>query len=231
MKTASRTTIILLIAILGLSLALADGARTGSAAHNRKPASSVAADALRGVLVTPEPGLSVGFAMADFTGDTHPDLATVELNRLDSASARYVIAVQLSEGGHQLLQLTAPFGGLLITAKDVTGDGNMDLVIRAARSGAPITIFLNDGYGHFTAAEPSAFANVLPETAPGQKLATERFYFSATLVSPRSKMIRCQTGATRNPDAQEVSLVSANCYVPSHPFLPFNLGRAPPTAA
>jgi hypothetical protein len=231
MKSALRTTIILLIATLGLALALANGARTGPAARDRGSASSVAKDILPGVLVTPEPGLSVGFAMADFTGDTHPDLATVELNRLDSASARYVIAVQLSEGGHQLLQLTAPFGGLLITAKDVTGDGNMDLVIRAARSGAPVTIFLNDGHGHFTEAEPSAFASVLPETAPGQRLATEHFYFSATLVSPRSKTIRCQAGATRNPHAQGVSLVSASRYVPSHPFLPFNLDRAPPTAA
>ncbi|HEY4709615.1 MAG TPA: hypothetical protein VIH46_05570 [Candidatus Acidoferrales bacterium] len=231
MKSALRTTIILLIATLGLTVALADGVRTWSAARDCESKSPVVADALPSVLATPELGLGVGFAMADFTGDTHPDLATVELNRLDSVGARYLIAVQFSEGGHQFLQLTAPFGGLLINAEDVTGDGNVDLVIRAARSGAPVTIFINDGHGHFTAAEPSGFANVLPETAPGQKFATEHFYFSATLVSPRSNTIRSQSGATRNPDAQEVSLVRTNRYVPLHPFLPFGLDRAPPAAA
>jgi hypothetical protein len=169
--------------------------------------------------------------MADFTGDTHPDLATVELKGFDSVRAQYVIDVRFSEGGRQFLRMKAPFGGLLIAAKDVTGDGSLDLVIRAARSGIPITVFLNDGHGHFTAAEPSTFSNILPDTIPSQKFATERFYFSATLVSPRSNTIRCQSAATRNSEAQKVSLVPANHYVPLHPFLPFCLDRAPPTTA
>jgi hypothetical protein len=231
MKSSLRQTIIFFIAILGLTLAFANSARGWVASREREPASAIATDALPSALSTPESGLSLGFTMADFTGDTHPDLATVELNGFNSVSALYVIDVRLSEGGGQLLRLTAPFGGILITPRDLTGDGNLDLVIRAARSGAPVTVFLNDGRGHFTAAEPSAFANVLPETMPGQSFATEHFYFSATLVSPRSNTIRGQTGATRNPDAQQVSLVPANSRVTLHLFLPFGLDRAPPIVA
>jgi hypothetical protein len=219
----------LLAFVLGLTLSAANNAY-GSASQ-RDLAYSTATDALRIVSPAPSIGLSLGFAMADFTGDTHPDVATVELNGFNSVSARYVIDVRLSEGGGQLLRLTAPFGGLLITPRDLTGDGNLDLVIRAARSGVAVTVFLNDGRGHFTAAEPSAFRNVLPGTTPEQKFATEHFYFSATLVSPRSNTIRGQTGATRNPDAQQVSLVPANSRVTPHPFLPFGLDRAPPIVA
>jgi hypothetical protein len=231
MKSALRQTIILLIATLGLTLAFANSSRNWAASRERVPASAIAADALPSVLSTPESGLSLGFTMADFTGDTHPDLATVELKGFDSAKAQYVIDVRFSEGGRQFLRMKAPLGGLLIAAQDVTGDGNLDLVIRAARSGIPVTVFLNDGHGHFTAAEPSAFSNILPDTIPGQKFATERFYFSATLVSPRSDTIRCQSTATRNSAAQKVSLVSANLRVPLHPFLPLGLDRAPPTIA
>jgi hypothetical protein len=223
--------IILIVAILGLTLSPADSARGWAASSEREPSSVFAADSSPGVPAMSEIGLSLGFTMADFTGDTHPDLATVELNGFDSASALYVIDVQFSEGGRQLLRMKAPLGGLFITAKDVTGDGNLDLVISAARSGNPLTVFLNDGHGHFTAAEPSAFASILPDTSPGQKIATERFYFRATLISRRFNAIRRQNRAARDSDVQNASLVSANHRVPLHPFLPFGLDRAPPITA
>ena len=231
MKSALRQTIILLISTMGLTLACANSARGWAASREREAAPAIAADALPSVLSVPESGLRLEFTMADFTGDTHPDLATVELKGFDSVRAQYVIDVQFSEGGRQFLQMKAPFGGLLIAAKDVTGDGSLDLVIRAARSGIPVTVFLNDGHGHFTAAEPSAFSNILPDTVPGQKFATERFDFSATLVSPRSDTIRCQSTATRNSEAPTVLLVSTNYHVPLHPFLRFGVDRAPPTTA
>jgi hypothetical protein len=231
MKSAVRQTIILFIAILGLTVDLVNSTRGPTASCECDSAFAVAVDSSPSVLPGPEIGFGLGFTMADFTGDTHPDLATVELNGFNSINAQYLIDVRLSEGGGQLLRLTAPVGGLLVTATDVTGDGNLDLVARTARSGAPVTVFLNDGHGHFTAAEPSAFANVRPETSPEQRFATEHFYFSATLVSPRSSTISSQTGATRNPDAQQVSLVPADRGVAPHPFLPFGLDRAPPAAA
>jgi hypothetical protein len=230
-KSAPRQTIFLLVAILGLSTALADEARSWTASSERETSSAFRADFPPGVPVTSEAGLSLGFTMADFTGDTHPDIATVELNGFDSVSALYVIDVRFSEGGCEYLRMKAPFGGLLIAAKDVTGDGSLDLVIRSARSGIPVTVFLNDGHGRFTAAKASTLSDVLPEARPGQKFATERFYFSATLISPRSNSVNCQSAAARNSDAQKISLVAANQHISRHLFLPFGLDRAPPTAA
>jgi hypothetical protein len=231
MNNVARQTIILLIAILGLTAAPANSTHGSAASRESDSAFAVAVDSLPTVLRAPEIGFGLGFTMADFTGDTHPDLATVELNGFNSANAQYVIDVRLSEGGGQLLRLAAPVGGLLVTAADVTGDGNLDLVARAARSGAPVTVFLNDGHGHFTAAEPGTFANVRPENAPGQNFATEHFYFSATLISPRSNTTSCRSESGRNPREQSRADSAAACEVQFHRFVPSGLDRAPPAIA
>ena len=230
MKSPLHQTIALLAVILALPLA--NSARGSAAAHSFESASVAAVDASSIGAPTPAIGLSLGFAMADFTGDTHPDLATVELNRFDSASAQYVIEIQLTEGGHQVLRLTAPAGGLLITPKDVTGDGNLDLVIRAAGSHALVAVFLNDGYGHFSAgAEPAVSARALRDAPSELGFTTEQFRFGATVVSLESYTAECQSGSARNPQQRNGSLFSANCGAPSHSFLPFGLNRAPPTVA
>src|SRR5581483_4604120 len=65
-----------------------------------------------GNVFMPQPAPAVGLTMADFTGDTHPDLATVELDRVDSSNALYSIQIRLTEGRSQTLTFTAPFGGL-----------------------------------------------------------------------------------------------------------------------
>jgi hypothetical protein len=109
------------------------------------------------------PTPSMGMAMADFTGDTHPDAATVGVNRFNSLAVGYWIEIRLTEGGQQFLQLAAPFGGLLITPKDVTGDGNLDLIVRSAKSRAVVAVFLNDGNGHFSRADARAFANSISD--------------------------------------------------------------------
>jgi hypothetical protein len=227
MKKALHRTITFLAAIIGLTLPFANGAY-GSTDRHELP-SGVVAGTFVGDSSTPAIGLSLGFAMADFTGDTHPDVAIVELNGFHSASAEYVIEVRLTEGGGQLLRVRAPFGGLLVTAKDLTGDGNLDLVIREARSRAPVAIFLNDGSGHFSAAERGVFAKALPEAASGQEFTTHHYCFSATLVSPRASTIGFQRESARSSQKQNGSLFIANYDALSQPFLPFGLNRAPPT--
>jgi hypothetical protein len=79
----------------------------------------------------PAGAIPLGLAMADFTGDTHPDLATLELDRLDSSHAYYVIEIHLTEGGRQSLRLTAPARSLVLTPMDVRGDGILDLVVHS----------------------------------------------------------------------------------------------------
>jgi hypothetical protein len=232
MKCALHQTTRLFTVILALTLPVANSTRSWAAAHRHEPASAASAGALPNVSPAPATGLSLGFAMADFTGDTHPDLATVELSGFDSASAKYVIEIQLSEGGRQFLRLTAPFGGLLIAPKDVTGDGTLDLVVRAAKTRIPVAVFLNDGSGHFSpSAEPAAFARALPEAPSESGFTTEQFDFGATVVSSGSHMAEFQTGSARNPQGQSGSLFSTSHDGPSHSFLPFGLNRAPPTVA
>lgn len=208
---------------LGLALLFAGSAQTGGRRHsapafiNKTP----------GSLMAP----ALGIAMADFTGDTHPDLATVELDRFDSPSAHYSIEIRLSEGGRQSLRLTAPFGGLLITPKDVTGDGNLDLIVRSARSHVPVAVFLNDGRGHFSPAAPAAFAQALRETPCELDFTADQTYFGATLISPESYTIACRNVSVRNPELQDGTLLPANFDAPSHLFLPFGSNRAPPAVA
>ena len=176
--------------------------------------------------------LALGLAMADFTGDGHPDLATVGVGWFDSSRAHYSIEIRLTEGGSQSLELTAPFGGLLVTPKDVTGNGTLDLVVRAAGSRAPVAVFLNDGCGHFSETEPAAFAKALAQVPAEFGLTTgEQLYFSVTLVSSEAYTIECQSASARNPQEQDGSLLSANDSVPSHSFLPFGSNRAPPSLA
>jgi hypothetical protein len=219
---------ILLAVILGLIPSLANGARDWASSHRRgaAPAATSTSGSPASAI-----GLNLGFAMADFTGDTHPDLATVEVNRFDSTNAHYLIEIQLTEGGHQSLQLAAPFGGLLVTAKDVTGDGNLDLVVRAARSGTPVAVFVNDGLGHFSPAAPSKFSQVSGETPYELRCTTDQTFFRATLISSKFYTAECQSGSARNRPRGNGSLASTNDGGPFDLFLAFGQSRAPPAAA
>ena len=226
MKNTARQTMFVLALILILALPLGSSAR--GKAFVFKPATALATVTSPDSLSAMPVDLNVGFTMADFTGDTHPDLATVELSGFDSGNAEYMIEVQLTEGGHQALRLSAPFGGILVTTKDVTGDGNLDLVISSARSHAPVALFLNDGHGYFSAADASVFAKGFRDSVPENEFSTEHFCFSVTVMSPKSYAAAFRSGAARSFRKQNNSLSFANYDVPSRVFLPFGLNRAPP---
>jgi len=176
--------------------------------------------------------IPLGFAMADFTGDSHPDLVTLELDRLDSSTAYYLIEIQLTEGGHQSLRLTAPARGLVITAKDVTGDGTLDLVVRAVGSQAPVAVFLNDGCGRFSPREPTPFARKLQDVPAGSAFTSApQQFFAAAVITPGSCTTVCQRVSRRPLQEQGSSLLSTNDEVPSRLFSPFGANRAPPEIA
>lgn len=174
---------------------------------------------------------SMGFTVADFTGDTHPDLATVELNRLDSSSAQYWIAVRLSEGTSQILTLTAPFESLEITARDVTGDGNLDLVVRTARSWAPVALFLNDGSGHFFASSVSAFANAFRNESSHFQLTASRYSYEPTMGCTESHAAEFQIAVLSALPQKTSSRPPASFGLPLSPFLSWGSNRAPPATA
>ena len=204
--------------------------------HTRAQNSSARADgsaaSLPGRSSLPQgEGIVLGFTMADFTGDTHPDIATVTLNRFNSANAQYNIEIRLTEGGYQSLNLAAPAGGLLVMPKDVTGDGNFDLIVRAAKSRETVAVYLNDGHGHFSPAKPGAFAGLHRDSDSEDRLAPRRIYFGVTPISPKSSTIHCQNASVRAPRVQRDSPLSAKSGIPSLHLIRFRSNRAPPEVA
>jgi len=97
------------------------------------------------------------FAIADFDGDSRPDLAAVESEPPSSFHTRYRIAFQLSSGSRRTLGITAPVGGLQIASRDVNGDDFPDVVITTAWTNRPVAVLLNDGRGNFTESSPQAY--------------------------------------------------------------------------
>lgn len=171
----------------------------------------------------------VGLAVADFTGDSHPDVATIKLNRSDSSTAQYLIEIQLTEGGHQLLRLNAPQRGVFITPKDVTGDGTLDLVVRAVGLESPIAVFLNDGCGHFFAREPAPFAHSIRDVPTKSDLTSIQLFLGTPGLSRGSSPI-----ARRDDSWQPVQLQGNSLYAGIDSTLrrfdsSFGSNRAPPT--
>ena len=174
---------------------------------------------------------TIGLVMADFTGDTHPDLARIELDRVDSATANYWIEIRLTEGGGQLLNLTAPFGGLLVTPRDVTGDGNLDLIVHAAKTRALVAVFVNDGNGHFHRANTTSFVksldDVLSHFGVGQKI----IYLRATPGFPESHVIQRPNRWIRPLLQKDRSLIFANYGSAPYQCFSSRPNRAPPLSA
>jgi VCBS repeat protein len=104
-----------------------------------------------------EAGILPQFAIEDFDGDNRPDIATVIEGRSAAGGNYYRIRFQLSSGGSQNIDLTAPVGGLDLSSRDVNGDDFLDVVVTTAGTNRPVAVLLNDGAGTFTASDPSAF--------------------------------------------------------------------------
>jgi hypothetical protein len=179
----------------------------------------------------PAPGLAMGMAMADFTGDTHPDSAIVEVNRLDSLLADYWIEIRLTEGSQQFLQLAAPFGGLLIVPKDVTGDGNLDLIVRSAKTRAVVAVFLNDGNGHFSRADTKAFAQGIPDGYLQSAFRAQEASGPTTVAYVESHGAECLRQSFGYLREQQSHFLTSNKPAVSQLFLSFGANRAPPSLA
>ncbi len=146
----------LILACLLLSLAFAGGATESSAASD--PGSSSALQAPTGA------GLAAPYyAIGDFDGDQQPDLATVQSDPYTQRDSRYSIRLQLSFGTSSAIGFTAPFGGLLLSAKDVNGDSAIDLVVTTVVDHKLVMVLVNDGHGNFSVAEEGAFPELRAE--------------------------------------------------------------------
>lgn len=133
-------------------------------------------------------GPGASFAIADFDGDQHPDLASVQGGRVGSSSTDYWIQLQLSASGRQAIQLVAPSGGLLIEARDVNGDHAIDLVLATAWFKQPVAILLNDGHGRFSRVEPTAFPGAFTDATTNWASSSDQTTEAACV--PRSRALR-----------------------------------------
>lgn len=97
--------------------------------------------------------------VADFDGDSRADIAIAKPQGLVNGVYRYQIEVLFST------QLRATFEvesgtagrGLHISAKDVDGDRDLDLVITGEFSREPVGVWINDGHGKFTPGDATVY--------------------------------------------------------------------------
>lgn len=175
--------------------------------------------------------IPIGFTMADFTGDGNPDLAAVEVNSSAvSSGERYQIEVRLTEGGRQFLEVSGQHGRLFVTAKDVTGDGTLDLVVRVTGSQAPIAVFLNDGCGHFSSLETSPFGRGIQDSPPGDEETSRELRFESPLVNASPYMAVYEPDSHRHHELGQRSRPALNELAVATSSRSVGSNRAPPTA-
>lgn len=113
------------------------------------------------------------FAIADFDGDDHADIATIQTRRNDTSGTEYWILLNLSSSGLRSIRVPAPRGGLMIEARDVNNDHFVDLVLTTALSRRPLAILINDGWGGFSRVQASVFPDAFTDTSKHRASASE----------------------------------------------------------
>ena len=94
----------------------------------------------------------------DLDGDQLPDIAVAEPQGFSSHLSSYRVAVHLSsnDGSAFEIRSRAP-GGLHLTALDVDGDHDLDLVVVTEQGRQAVGVWINDGKGSFSEGDASAY--------------------------------------------------------------------------
>jgi hypothetical protein len=100
----------------------------------------------------------------DFDGDYHPDQIAVQTGANEFSGTQYWIEVRLSTAGRQLIPVFSVPGGIQVVARDVNGNGYLDLVLTASSLRRPVAILLNDGHGQFTRVNPGEFPRAFQDS-------------------------------------------------------------------
>lgn len=152
-----------------------------------------------------------GWALSDFDGDHEIDFATAGSKRSDGPGFAYDVQIEL--GANRLVSFTlhSLSATVQLSAQDVDGDHDRDIVILGTALLEPVGVWLNDGSGHFHEGEIAKFRDALarrnPESfkppAPTLKLAfavpEQRFTPAAPNVSVMAPD-RLRDAFTRKPD-------------------------------
>jgi hypothetical protein len=168
------------------------------------------------------------FAIADFDGDSRPDLATVETGLIGTSHARYWIGFRMSAGARQMIGVNGPVGGLEIASRDVNGDNFIDLVVSAAWLKSPIAVLVNDGHGNFTVRDPAAFSSALTNPSHVLDAPNRRNPEFAIVVSSRGSndLVANERIATAGENSEKV--LSGDALRLDLSLLIYSSGRAPP---
>ena len=173
-------------------------------------------------------GSDQSFSVADFDGDSQPDLASVEYGTSDSSRTDYRIQLRLSAAGRQVFRIVAPMGGLQIVSRDVNGDDALDLVLTTTWLRQPVAILLNDGHGSFTRVNPDAFPEAFTESKTSWGSTTERATGVAGVPPPSRKDISSGAEFVLYLRPQSGLITFSELRLALTPFLFCHSARAPP---
>jgi hypothetical protein len=174
-------------------------------------------------------GPNLSFSVADFDGDSRPDLASVQAGTSNALSTDYWIQLQVSAAGRQTFRIVAPMGGIQIASRDVNGDNVLDLVLSTTWLEQPVAILLNDGHGTFSQVDPEAFPEAFREYRASWCSTTEH---ATDVVSapPRSREDICsEMGSFHSLRPRSCIAASSDSRLAVGPFLISHSGRAPPS--
>ena len=172
------------------------------------------------------------FAIADFDGDSRPDLASVHVGQISARITHYWIAFHLSGGPGQTVGITAPTGGLQITSRDVNGDTFPDVIVTTSWTNKPVAILLNDGLGNFTAATPAEFQSAFIESKNSWTAATDEIRDATALPLSRWVPGDClPKGGPLSARRMTARLTPRPCRVSLYGSVSRFSGRAPPFSA
>lgn len=179
------------------------------------------------------PVTSVGpgpqFAIDDFDGDLHPDIASIQAAQSDFSRTDYWIQLQLSAVERQSILVVGPVGGLLIEARDVNGDHAVDLLLSTAWLRHPVAILLNDGHGSFSRVEPNAFPEAFTQSTTKWNSASDQAA-DAVGVPPQSRTQLClKARASPHFRLRTDSIPVSGVGFILRSFLISHAGRAPPS--
>jgi FG-GAP repeat len=110
--------------------------------------------------------------VADLDRDGWPDVAIAD-RRGRSDGFAYTIELRISSARPQTLAFRSPHDSLTVTARDVDGDRDLDLVVTPALTRDVVGLWLNDGGGRFHRAELAASPMQLPPVGTLAPLTTE----------------------------------------------------------
>lgn len=167
-------------------------------------------------------------AIADFDGDTRPDVAVVQVGRSNSSQTDYWIQLQLSSVGRQTILVVAPAGGLQIVARDVNGDDAPDLILTTTWLNEPVAVYLNSGHGSFSRVDPSNFPGAFAASTIRSNLGT-RETTEIGGAPQRSRFGNRRETGRRLTLQQKGVVPSPGCVFVSARFSLSPLSRAPPS--